>query len=85
MAREGLMDDTGYDAFDCTACMDEEECLKTLEAELLKPYDCETLEELIKNVRNKAIDELAEKVKEALVFKGNGLIVDMCVDRMKGE
>lgn len=62
MARQGLMDDCGYKGFE--ECARYESCTCDFIAELLEPYDVESIEELIENVRNKAIDEFAHALKE---------------------
>ena len=41
----------------CNDCANFESCTNDFVAELLEPYDVESIEDLIANVRNKAIDE----------------------------
>lgn len=56
MGRQGLMDDSGYHGFD--ECANYESCTDNFVAELLEPYDAESIEELIANVRAKAFNEV---------------------------
>lgn len=42
----------------CNDCANFESCTNDFVAELLEPYDVESTEDLIANVRNKTIDEI---------------------------
>ena len=48
----------------CNDCANYESCTNDFVAELLEPYDVESIEDLILNVRNKAIDEVIKTLAE---------------------
>ncbi len=58
------MDDSGYHGLD--ECANYESCTNNFVAELLEPYDVESIEELISNVRAKAIEDFKEKSFDAI-------------------
>lgn len=51
MTRECLMDDNSYRGFE--ECANYESCTNDFVAELLEPYDVESIAELVKNSYNK--------------------------------
>ena len=51
MSREGLMDDCGYNGFE--ECPKYESCTNDFVAELLEPYDSESIEQLVRNAYEK--------------------------------
>lgn len=70
MARQSLFDDSGYRGFD--ECANYESCTDSIIAELLEPYDVESIEELVTNAYNKgrkdAIDELLDLIESDTSF-----------------
>lgn len=69
MAREGLMDDCGYHGFE--ECSSYESCSDNFVAELLEPYDVESIDELVSNSYNKGMrDTIEYLVKNGYVKYG---------------
>lgn len=69
--REGLMDDTGYNFFEADDCTHYESCTQEAyergQTDLLMPYDVESIEELIENVKRKAKKEVADSLETELL------------------
>lgn len=49
----------------CNDCANYESCTNDFVADLLEPYDAESIEDLITNVRNKTIDEVIKTLAKS--------------------
>lgn len=86
MARQGLMDDSGYMGFE--ECSNYECCTNDFVAELLEPYNVESIEELASDSYNKgkvdgynqALEDMKKGIKE--ILEDNAIYNIDCIDTL---